>query len=81
MAPRFGEEPAKTLDKTPCRVILDLRQVFRIESVGVRHLVEAHTRVAVGSRLEIQAADPCVRMVLEIAGVGYGGAGSTLGVG
>ncbi|HOJ21173.1 MAG TPA: STAS domain-containing protein [Armatimonadota bacterium] len=68
-APRFGEELAKALEKAPCRVIVDLRQVSRIDSVGVRHLLDARAGVAVGSKLEVQATDPRVRMMLEIAGV------------
>lgn len=79
-APRFGEGLKRALERAPGRLVVDLRQVSRIDSVGVRHVVDAYTRLSPGARLEVRSRDPRVYLMLKIAGVPYGTAGSSVGV-
>jgi len=51
------------------RLVLDLRGVSFMDSVGVGHIVSAYKRLNPGARLQICTDNEHIRMLLEIAGL------------
>lgn len=58
------------LDKGPRHTVIDLEQVYYLISSGVRGLINAFKRMQRhGARLLIAAPSPCVRQVVQPAGL------------
>lgn len=68
-APRFRAALDEGLPKATRRLVLDLRGVSFIDSVGVGHIVGAYKRLKQGARLQICTENEHIRMLLEIAGL------------
>lgn len=52
------------------RLVVDLRRVTRIDSAGVGQVVGLFKRLKPGTRLQVLAVNPDVRMLLSMAGLG-----------
>lgn len=68
-APRFGDGLNEALKGAPRQLVVDLRRVPQIDSVGVRYLVDAWKRMLPGAGLVVHAHDPRIRAMLQLAGV------------
>ncbi|HHX40364.1 MAG TPA: STAS domain-containing protein [Armatimonadetes bacterium] len=68
-APKFRAALDEGLEKATRRLVLDLRGVSFMDSVGVGHIVGAYKRLHRGARLQICTDNDHIRMLLEIAGL------------
>ncbi|NLC57554.1 MAG: STAS domain-containing protein [Armatimonadetes bacterium] len=68
-APRFRAALDEGLRPGTRRLVLDLRRVNFIDSVGVGHIVAVYKRLPPGARLRICTRNQHIRLLLEIAGL------------
>ncbi|HEX2999762.1 MAG TPA: STAS domain-containing protein, partial [Armatimonadota bacterium] len=68
-APKFRAALDDALHTGNHRLILDLRRVTFIDSVGVGHIVSAYKRLRPDGQLQICTENQHIRMLLEIAGL------------
>ncbi|MBI3948753.1 MAG: STAS domain-containing protein [Armatimonadetes bacterium] len=69
-SPRLREALEAGVRIASRRLVLDLRRVSRIDSSGVGEVVGLCKRLRPGTRLQVLASNPKVRMLLSMAGLG-----------
>ncbi len=69
-APRFRQALESRLSRATRGLVLDLRRVTFIDSVGIGVLVAVKKHLGAGARFQVWATDQRVRTLLAMAGLG-----------